>query len=521
MIEKVMSLFKAHLLAQHEVSLYEYQLKVSRAIFEALIQNLRLTAGATEEDIKKLKLNEIPVEFSRQSGKTTDIVLTIEFILIFLTKLFNRPIAIGIFAPQTEQAKTDFDRLKAALLRSQKDLKVYSGAADEIDKAKGESNAKTIVLPNGSSCYVFPVTPTSKPESKTLHLIIFEESQDIDDKILREQIWPMGASTNAPRVYIGTAGTKICHFYRLGQKGVALKLYFEEIAAQRRKAYEETGNALHLIYEQTIRQEIEKQGLDSDEIQRPYFGKWLIGTGQFTTQEDLDKIITDRKRTYHEKESDCYAGIDVAKNPDSTVVTIIRYKDGKKQLLNWLELRGDNYQDQFDIITGFDSQTGKTGKGFLSNYKVVAVAVDSTGIGDFMPDLFARHTEWMDENTGLFGVKFSAVSKDMMYKNLKVSIKELLTDLPNLSTREGERFKLQMLDLQQEWKGQLLSVAHPDDPNAHDDYPDSWALAEWAYAKYNENRVELHAIVSGEKERKVSRDSSGKVDTYWPGADWQ
>lgn len=507
MIEKVMSLFRAHLKAEHDLELYDYQLRVSRAIFEALIQNLRLTAGANEEEIKKLRLTEIPIEFSRQSGKTTDIVQTIEFIMIYFTRLFNRPIAIGIFAPQQEQAKTDFDRLKASLGRSQKDLHIYNAPEGDVARAKDESNAKTIVLPNGSSCYIFPVTATSRPESKTLHLIIFEESQDIDDKILKEQIWPMGASTNAPRVYIGTAGTQICHFYRLGQSGQALKLYFEDIVAQRRAAYERTGNALHLIYEQTVRQEIEKQGLDSDEIQRPYFGKWLLGTGQFVTQEDLEALVTERKRTFHEKESHCYAGIDVAKHPDSTVVTVVRHRGNRKELLNWLELRGDNYQDQFDIIVEF-----------LKRYNISALAIDSTGIGDFMPDLFEKHTKWMDENTGLYAIKFSAVSKDQMYKNLKVSIKELLTDLPNLSTREGERFKQQMLDLQQEWKGQLLSVAHPDDPNAHDDYPDSWALAEWAYAKYNENRIELSVLdTSPAKEREVDKDEAGKVYNYWPG----
>ncbi len=519
--DKLMALFRDHLRAQHKVEFYDYQLAITRSIFDALIQNLRLTAGATKEDVRKLKLVELPIEISRQAGKTTAIVHTIEFIMIFFNRAFSRPIRIGIFAPQQEQAKTDFDRLKTALSRTT-DFQVVYGEEDK-ERAREEANAKTIVLPNGSSCYVFPVTPTSKPESKTLDLIIFEESQDLADRIVKEQIWPMGASTNAPRVYIGTAGTQIGHFYRLGQTAIALKLYFEQIVAQRELAYQRTGNALHLIYEQTIRQEIEMQGYESDEIQRPYFGKWLIGTGQFTTQEEIEALVTDRKRTYHEKESDCYVGIDIAKNPDSTVVTVERFNKalGKKQILNWLELRGDNYQDQFDIITGFDSQTGTMTKhGFLSKYNVIAVAIDSTGIGDFMPDLFAKHTQWMDENTGLYPVKFSAVSKDQMYKNLKVSIKELLTDLPDLGTREGERFKQQMLDLQQEWKGQLLSVSHPDDPNAHDDYPDSWALAEWAYARYNENRIQLSVITSGEKERIVAKDEAGKVTNYWPGADW-
>lgn len=506
MLDKLRALRKQHLKAIHDVTFYPYQEEISDKILAALIQNLRLTANATEDEIKKLKLIEEPIEISRQSGKTTAVVLTIEFVLIYFTKMFNRRISIGIFAPQHEQAKTDFDRLKEALRRSDIMFNVTDAERKEFQE---QNNARTLVLPNGSSCYIFPVTSTSKPESKSLDLMVFEESQDLDDKIVKEQIWPMGINTNAPRIYIGTAGTKICYFYRMGQTDKALKLYFEEIVTQRRKIYEATGDARHLVYEQTVRQEIEKQGLDSDEIQRPYFGKWLIGTGQFTTMEDLAAIETERQLTYHYKKGDCYAGIDTAKHPDSTVVTMLRYNSelNKKEILNWLELRGDNYQDQFDIIVEF-----------LNNYKVVAIAIDSTGQGDFMPDMFEAHTQWADEHSGLYRVKFSAVTKDVMYKNLKVSIKELLTTVPKLSTRNGEKFKQQMLDLQQEYKGQLLSVHHPDDPNAHDDYPDSWALAEWAYALDNQNEADIK-VVSFAKERKVTRNDEGEIADYWPGLD--
>lgn len=492
---------------QHGVVFYPYQEEVSDKILEALIQNLRLTSSASEEEIKKLKLIEIPIEFSRQSGKTTAVVYTVEFIMTWLSVYFKRQIHIGIFAPQIEQAKTDFDRLKIAL-RKVKDMIVIDEATEKL--VKEQENAKTLVLPDGSSCYIAPVSKTSHPESKTLDLMIFEESQDLDDKIVKESIWPIGASTNAPRVYIGTAGTSIKYFYRLGQSGESLKLYYDDIVAQRRLTYGKTKDAKHLIYEQTVKQEIEKHGRDSDEIQRPYFGKWLIGTGQFCTQEDLDKLYSDRGLTNQYKKSDCYAGIDTAKNPDSTIVTILRYNEeiGKKEVINWLELRGENYKDQFDIINFF-----------LSNYRIVAVAIDSTGQGDFMPDMFERETEWADEKSGLYRVKFSAVSKDLMYKNLKVSIKELLTTLPKQGTKNSEKFRQQMLDLQQEYKGQLLSVHHPDDPNAHDDYPDSWALAEWAYAKYNEDNNASISLITTEKERKVTKNEEGEVTDYWPGLD--
>jgi len=501
MTEKLMNLFRVHLKTKHEIVFYPYQEEVATRIFDALISNLRMTQGATEESIKKLKQVELPIEFSRQSGKTTTIVYVIEFIMLAFPKMFNRSINIGIFAPQREQAKTDFDRLKSALA---KDGEFY--VVDD-PTAREESNAKTIVLPIGdyqSSCYVFPVTATSKPESKTLDLIVFEESQDLVDRIVKEQIWPMGKFTNAPRIYIGTAGVRICHFYRLVQQNDALVLDFDKIAAQRRELFERTGESIHLIYIQSVQEEIDKFGADSDEVRRPYYLVWLIGTGQFCTQEDIAKLESDRGRTHHEKQMWCFVGIDVAKHPDSTVVTVLRHNPDtrKREIVNWLELRGENYKSQYDIIMDF-----------ISRYKVQAIAVDSTGIGDFLPDLIADDSQWVDENSGLYRIKFSQSSKSDMYKNLKVVVRELLTTLPKLNTKEGARFREQMLDLQQEYKGQFLTVTHPDDDNAHDDYCDSWALAEWAFAlEVANNFADVHIIETSTDVRQDIQKESELFD---------
>lgn len=526
MLDKLRVLRAHHLRTFHNTTFYPYQEVISDKILSALIQNLRLTTGATEEDIKKLVPVEVPVEISRQAGKTTAVVLTIEFVMIYFPKMFrlNKRLEIAIFAPQKEQAKTDFDRLKEALLRSGE----LFDATDETDNPyKEENNAKTLVMPNGATCYIAPVSPTSLPESKSLALMVFEESQDLNDRIVKEQIWPMGATTNAPRIYLGTAGTRICYYRKLGRVVGAIKIYFEEIVKQRRQVYELTNDATHLIYEQYVRGEIQKHGIDSDEIQRPYFGKWLIGTGNFVTEEQLAELETTRNLTFQYKKSACFAGIDTAKHPDSTVCTIIRdtgeveerkLPDGstqlyrKKELLNWCELRGENYPNQFEVL-----------KEFLSNYNVLGIAIDSTGQGDFMPDLFEQNTEWSDENTGLYRIKFSLASKDVMYKNLKVQIQQLLTTLPKLGTKLGERFKQQMLDLQQEYKGNYLSVHHPTDASdvktedLHDDFPDSWALAEWAFAKWYAGDNVGISIVSTKQERKVVKNEAGEVTDYWPG----
>lgn len=514
-MEDIKLLRRFHLKNRHNVTFYPYQELISDQIIEALVDNLIVTRESTEEQIKALEPQEVFAEFSRQSGKTTAVVLTIDFIMCYFPRIFNRRIEIGIFAPQKEQAKTDFDRLKEALLRDGPIAIPEEG--EQIYRE--QSNATTLVLPNGASCYIFPVSPTTKPESKSLNLIIFEESQYLNDNIVQQQIWPMGANTNAPMVYLGTAGTQICYFYRQGQLDGSIKLYYDEIVKQRRKVYEETKDAMHLIYEQTVGKLIDKHGRDSDEIARPFFGKWLLGEGQFVTQEKLEALETDRALVHQDAKNECFAGIDTAKHPDSTVVTIIRYNKElkKKELINWLELRGENYKNQFDIIIAF-----------LNKYNIQAIAMDATGQGSILVDFFADATQWQDEDTGLFPVKFNSQSKNDLFQNLKVSIEEALTNLPKISTTNsgrkelqrtnmGGRFKQQMLDLQQEYKIQgWLSVKHPDDPNAHDDYPDSWALAEWAYHMYKSDQPEIYTIDTSAKKRKVKKDEQGKVKDYWP-----
>lgn len=508
MLDKLRLLRHDYLKIHHDLEFYDYQNEISDAILQALIANFRITANATEQEIKNLKQVEIPIEISRQAGKTYSVGHTAGFISTFFPEMFHRPVRIGIFSPQLNQATISYKIVRNSIRQAKAMMLI---TPDQQRVIAQEENARQLVLPDGSFVITAPISKISLIEGMTLDVIIIDEAQLADDQIVQHSIWPMGKTTNAPRIYIGKAGTQINHYYRLSQSNNTLKYYFDDIVKQRRGLYEKTGDARHLIYEQSVREDIEKYGQDSDFIQREYFGKWQIGTGQFTTLEQIDSLVDiERKPTFRFTKGECFAGIDTAKHPDSTVVTIIRYNPErkKKELLNWMELHGENYQDQFDKI-----------KFFLSNYNVVALAIDSTGQGDFMPDMFEAHTEWTSEHSGLYRVKFSAASKDMMYKNLKVSIKELLTTLPNLDTKVGVKFRQQMLDLQQEYKGQLLSVHHPDDPQAHDDYPDSWALAEWAYARWNEDNDAEIVIIKEEKKRNVKKDKTGAVTDYWPGLD--
>ena len=249
-LAKLLPLTTDHRLKYHGSRFYRYQNNVWFKIIAALVDNLWLTMGATEEQIEAMETQDIPVEFTRQCGKTTTVVHTVEDILLFVTKLFGRPIRIGIFAPQARQARTDFLRLKNALSKTRADLVVTTPEDKKVEKEL--SNAHELVLSDGSYVMIYPISSTSKPESESFDLIIIEEAQDANDEIVLEQILPMGTSTNAPVVWIGTAGIKICQFYWLVQKGAAYVMNWREIAEDRRRMYELTGDARHLLYEQKV-----------------------------------------------------------------------------------------------------------------------------------------------------------------------------------------------------------------------------------------------------------------------------
>ena len=112
---QLQQLRKDHLLNIHDVVLYPYQEDISNRILAALLHNLNAT---TEQDVSELELYELSIEISRQAGKTTCVVYTVAIIMTYIAELYDRPISIGIFAPQIEQARTDFERMHCGQLKT-------------------------------------------------------------------------------------------------------------------------------------------------------------------------------------------------------------------------------------------------------------------------------------------------------------------------------------------------------------------------------------------------------------------
>jgi hypothetical protein len=78
---------------------------------------------------------------------------------------------------------------------------------------------------------------------------------------------------------------------------------------------------------------------------------------------------------------------------------------------------------------------------------------------------------------------FSKQAKSELYKHLNTEIRALRVHYPadaqTKETTEFSKFQQQFLELEKGYSGQLMVVAHPSVAGAHDDYPDSLALAVW------------------------------------------
>lgn len=466
-INKTLDLFRGFARTIHGVSLYPFQLDLAGRFIRACLLG-------TGEDVY--------AQISRQAGKTEAVVLAVEFLMIFFPKITGRPFRVGIFAPQKEQTKTDFDRLKQNLAVSYRE-----GFETVVDPR--ESNAVTLQLSNGSYCYTFPLTETSHPESKTLDAAVYEEANKVKDKEKKDKADPMRTSTNGPALHCGVGGYQVNYFKRAIDKGDNLvRADHLEVARQKRAAFDQGGGEFHLNYGRFIDKLLAEVGPEDESFRTQYGLEFIAGGGSFLKADEIHALRGDFKQELSHPHG-VFFGLDTAKFPDRTVLTVKCGECGR--ILSWLRLQGDNYEDQFEVI-----------KRRLGGYEEVLFgAIDSTGQGDFMPDLFENRSDYDFER-----VKFSLQSKDAMYKNLLAQVRNKATKFPADGSRERVEFEAELLDLEREWKGEYMSVHHPDDAKAHDDYADSWALAEWAHHQFLANQPDLHVVVPAGRARRPKAD---------------
>ena len=465
LVEKIMGFMKV--LVGHE--LHVYQQPLARRLIESVIIN-------DGEEITALA--------SRQSGKSETIANTVATLMVILPRLakmypelmgkFGDGIMVGMFAPVQSQVETLYSRT-VSRLTSEAALDVLGDPEIDDMVSKTPGVVRNIRLKNsGSSLMMMTANPRAKIESKSFHLIIIDECQEADDFVVAKSISPMGAYYNATMVKTGTPTTHKNNFYKAIQFNKRRQT--SRNAKQNHFQWDWRDVAkVNPNYEKFIKKEMLRISEDSDEFQLSYNCKWLLERGMFVTtsiMDDLGDTSQEIVKSWHR--SPVVVGIDPARKMDSTVVTVVwvdwdrpdEYGYYDHRVLNWLEMQGDDWEEQYFQI-----------QQFLSSYDVLAIGIDANGVGDAV----AGRLKILMPRAEVIPVTSSPTEQSKRWKHLQALIQRQMVSWPSHAKtrrlRIWKKFYQQMTDAEVQYKGPNFLVAAPDEVHAHDDFVDSLALA--------------------------------------------
>ena len=450
-------------------SLHPYQMPLARRIIESVLIN-------DGEEITALA--------ARQSGKSETIANTVATLMVLLPRLakmypdllgkFSKGIMIGMFAPVEGQVETLFGRT-VNRLTSERATEILGDP--EIDDNLGRVSGvkRKIILKNsGSSLTMMTANPRAKIESESFHLIVIDECQEADDFVVSKSISPMLAYYSGTMVKTGTPTTSKNNFYR----SITLNRRRQTSRGRRQNHFEWDWREVAKVntnYGKYIKKEMLRIGEESDEFQMSYNCKWLLERGMFVTSSIMDELGDTSAEIVHAwHRTPVVVGVDPARKLDSTVVTIVwvdwdrpdEFGYFDHRILNWMEIQGDDWEDQYFQIVQF-----------LSNYDVLAVGVDANGVGDAV----AQRLKLLLPRSEVHSIGSSQQEQSKRWKHLKALIDRRMISWPaHAHTRrlsKWRRFYQQMTDLETKFTGPNFLAAAPDEAHAHDDYADSLAIA--------------------------------------------
>ena len=322
--------------------------------------------------------------------------------------------------------------------------------------------------------FVYTLEVEADSHSYFANGVLVGNCQETVDYVVNKSISPMRAYYAGTMVKTGTPTTTKNNFYQ------SLQLNKRRQTTRRGKQNHYEWNWKDVIkfnknYHLIIKKEMLRLGEDSDEFQMSYNVKWILDRGMFVTDSVMEEMgDSSQKLVTNWHRSPVVVGIDPARKLDSTVVTVVwvdwdrpdEFGYYNHRILNWLEIKGDDWESQYYQIVNF-----------LANYDVLGVAVDANGVGDAV----AERLRLLLPRAEVFSVTSSSSEQTKRWTHLQALIQRRKIGYPAHShakrLRVWKSFYQQMVDLEKNYKGPNMVVAAPDEAHAHDDYPDSLALA--------------------------------------------
>lgn len=212
-----------------------------------------------------------------------------------------------------------------------------------------------------------------------------------------------------------------------------------------------------------IEKDIEEWGKDSVYVQCEILGNFVEDRNVYFPIELIEGCREQYGMGHMHEKNEYYLGVDFARmGEDECVFIIIEKKKGGVLFVN-------------DIIaTSKKTLTEAVGtiRMLDEKYKFVKIFLDETGLG-------AGPTDMLVEYFGSYkveGMTFTIKSKMDLYSNLKKLMQQGRLKIPN-----NKKLLYQLRDLRYELMSSGQMKIHHSE-RGHDDYPDSLALACWAFS---------------------------------------
>ena len=433
------------------------------------------------------RIKRVYILCSRQSGKTQTMAWIVAFLSYYLplwyteSRRYNNEVTQklyrfrsgfwgGIFAPGKTQAGFAYDRTREIM----RIIKTKYAMKMKMDRSD------LYALDNGSLVRLFTASEGANIEGFTGHLLYIDECQSVVDTMINKSIIPMGTHTRAMTVMSGTPTLTIeegCRiFYEAttdpNKDSDVYRTRWEEIAKY---------NADYGAY---VEQQKLEMGHDNPEFLAAYELVWPSEGVTFTSREILDELGDKDLKRIREAiknkigmlQENIYAGIDVGKKGDNTVVCVVQAFKGDDgfpalKILNWLEV---------PLETTYDKQEEMLYE-FLNHYALSGISLDATGVGENLYDHLRRmfgdtDTPSYNRNVHIGRYIFTQRSHSEIFSKLHEMWYRRSFAYPWDESIECRHFRKQFKDLGLTMKGSFMSCHHPERADAHDDYCTALAL---------------------------------------------
>jgi len=417
----------------------------------------------------------VPIQWSRQTGKTEANVHTAIALAIYNIRWLQRNYPVAIITPskQEQSVVVTRERLRVYADRLRSWLKPTLGI--DFALAKGRRTDDYVFV--SSSGFEAPfhcvsASPQAFQKGQTYPLMFLEQIEDMDEDVMKTNIFPFGAGSEIGAVIVlaGSATPKVSNDY-----------YFRAIQKQREQTGirppwfvdDELGAMYRPGYGQYLELMKEHLGEESDAYRTQFGNIWIQPINKPFSRDLLLHLtwsptpVPDRPDLrVLAPPQDCLrgVGIDVAKDVDSTVVTG-GFRDGAETYADgWLELQTLDYEDQ-----------GGKAADFIQRGHYTIAKIDKMGPGNAFADILRKRLQDDNITCTVDLQPLTTESNNRIYLQYEREISNRRFHYPSAKSREQARFFEQHVDVLRTYGARsMMKLEAPS--GRHDDYVASGAL---------------------------------------------